>query len=210
MLGRRVGQLLAQLLHAGLQLLVAELLTVEPVRRLGRGRRRGSAPDRALAAWCPDRAHAGTLGPQLNTGSGARAPTRPPPPSRHRCAGSIDRRRRALLSDARLFASDRRSTIARSDAASPHRTTNEPRINDRIRAREVRLVDPRREPARHQAPARGAAHRPGRSTSTWSRWPPQAEPAGLPDHGLRQVQVRGRAAGQGVAAQERPTSASRR
>ena len=68
----------------------------------------------------------------------------------------------------------------------------------------------RRRAARHQAAARGTRTSPVSSISTSSRLRRQANPPVCRGHGLRQVQVRGGPAGQGVTAQEHATSPSRR
>src|SRR5687768_16768244 len=105
--------------------------------RLVASRRNG-----AFAARCPERAHAGTLGAKPNTESGA---TRPHPATRAAPGepGSNDRHR-AGVAFQRLPVSrseqDGRPDQGVMQIAIPP-ASNEPRINDRIRAREVLLVD---------------------------------------------------------------------
>ena len=77
----------------------------------------------------------------------------------------------------------------RADERRNHIATTEARINDRIRAREVLLVDPDGEQLGVKplpealAIARELRARPGRGGA-------QRQPARVPDHGLRPVQVR--------------------
>ena len=84
----------------------------------------------------------------------------------------------------------------------PHSRTGERRPQDQRPDPGARSPPrrPRRRPARHQAPARGPVHRPG-ARARPGRGGPARRPTGVPHPGLRQVEVRGGAARQGVAAE---------
>ena len=64
------------------------------------------------------------------------------------------------------------------------------RVNERIRVREIRVIDDTGAAARHHAAAAGAGHRQAEGTRP-GRDLADGRAAGLPDHGLREIPVPG-------------------
>ncbi len=152
--GRRgLGELLPKLGHVGLELLLGGRVVVVG-RVIGASRsdaagRLATAADRALAAGCPEAAHRWYPSEKLNLEAGRRHHAGSPPdhPDVLGVFGSNGRRGRALLPTPALPREraptpfSRKGTYPRRGCRIVAAGANETRINDRIRAREVRLVD---------------------------------------------------------------------
>ena len=111
---------------------------------------------------------------------------------RHRRVRSPDPRRRGI-----------------PDEAGDHIAAHEVRINDRIRAREVRLIGADGAQLGVQPLPEALAHRP-RTGARSGRGRRQGRPARLQDHGLRQVRATSRTSGARSRSARRRTSSSRR
>ena len=173
-----------------------------------------------LAARRPESAHAGILtSSHPNWEVGPACTRRLSPPGRRpsgwcrarvRCHGRPSGR---PMADSRCPPSSRLGAVADAPSASrprgDHIATDDARINDRIRAREVLLIGPQGEQLGVKplpealAIARERGARSGRGRA-------QRQSAGVPDHGLQQVQVRAAAAAEGITKEGDERRRSRR
>ena len=160
---------------------------------------------RMLARRCPQAAHAGTLRAREQRKRGRLTGRLHPATGASRRVRRVDAaasRATGPPAVAPLHRWPAEGPRARSRGVMPHSHCHHQRAPDQRPHPGPRGPPrrPRRPAARDQAAARGAHHRP-RSRSRPGRGGPHGQPAGLPDHGLREVQVRRGPAGQGVAAQ---------